>query len=334
MTFGVLLRYGPSRKMLELRVLPRRNQCVQVWVIEEFGRRLYRRQILSSDAKWTLMDGRPRKKLDMMLHNFGQRPEGGAHLAPLARGEVVAASPAFKIYRPSVVIKRESDGAYHLPEHLLEGLLPAALIQNFQLWSRPDGLEGVAKKGSKMRFSLYVDLQPPVLKVDALWLGAAVWRMPPAGEAAEPLMLLDLLERPRQGSLLWRVASVVARIESLSHALAWGRPDEGLTLLELPRIGTSFEPRPGPHGEAWLFNCDLQELALAEEVPEAVMSLCRGLPHSLVLRDREGSFHVMVVNSPLLRRRAKQQPLYNFSVPNNDSPRWAHLFRSRYFLCV
>ena len=37
----------------------------------------------------------------------------------------------------------------------------------------------------------------------------------------------------------------------------------------------------------------------------AVMALCRGLPHSLVLRDREGGFHVLVSNVRLHKRRPR-----------------------------
>jgi hypothetical protein len=127
------------------------------------------------------------------------------------------------------------------------------------------------------------------------------------------------------------VASIFSRVDSLAHVLAWGREGVGLVRVELPRIGTAFEPKQGPHGEPWLFNCDLQELALAEEVPSAVMALCRGLPDALVLRDRENAFHVLVPNAPLKRRRANKQPLYNFSVVGVDSS-WPTRFRSRYFV--
>ena len=63
------------------------------------------------------------------------------------------------------------------------------------------------------------------------------------------------------------------------------------------------------------------------------MGLCRGLPYSVVLRDREGSFQVLVSNVRLHKRRPRNgcQPLYAIAVPAPDAE-WLELFQSRYFV--
>ena len=244
------LRVGPKLEptVVELRVLHRRR-CVQIWVLEEFGRRLYRRQLACSRGAFTLLDGHASKRQDLLMHDLGRHPTGGAHLADMVTGDLKLATPRDKS-DPSVVIRREADGACFIPARLLDGLLPAVLTQNFRFWNDHKILKGEPKPDSKMMYVLEIDL-----KASSVSNGCTVVHRQ-GGQ--EPMLLLDILEKPRVGSLLWRVATIFSRVDALAYVLAWGTPAHDLCRVELPRLGTSFVLKSGPRGEPRLFNADLQ----------------------------------------------------------------------------
>ena len=232
-------------QVLELRVLQRRR-CIQVWALVEFGRRLYRRQILCSRGPFTLLDGAAVKRQDMLTHDFGHRPLGGAHLASLVTGDLSLAGYQFSTGASSVIRRKDAAGeqfrASLVPAHLLDGLLPAALLQSFHFWNDHETLVGEPKPASKVKYTLRVHLNTGSWNAEGL--GCTVERL----ENGRPtLLLLDLLEAPKEGSLLWRVASIFSRVDALAHVLAWGRVGGGLVRVELPRVGTAFECTPEAH---------------------------------------------------------------------------------------
>jgi hypothetical protein len=318
---------GMMRRHLELRVLPHRK-VVQLFVLEESGRRVYRRQLLSTSGTFSLANGNcPAPNSDGCVQKLG-RYLLSRH-QHVDRMGLFAASPVHYFGR-SVVITRERDQARIMPERFLDGLLPAHLVDSFRFFNLGDSILGEPHKGSSLNYTLHIELSPLTDEpVESRWLGAKVKRHCTKG--GPTMILLDLLQQPTEGSLLWRLASTMTRLDCLSHVLAWATEADGLVLVELPRIGTSFKPRPGPHGERWLWNCDLPELALAEDLPHAIMDLVRGLPHSIVLRDREGKFCVLLA-SKFLELRAATGVLPNWTVERHNDEQWLQLARSRYFL--
>jgi hypothetical protein len=270
---------------IEVRCLVHRK-VVQLWALVEFGRRVFRRQVLTSDGDFNLMSGRvpPVEKTSWQ------------GLTQLVSPNKLIAAPLYFFGR-SVIIHRQRDHAMYIPSHMLEGVLPAVLLANFSFWNTGDALHGEPVPGALSCFTavkLLVELSPLTDDPTDRWLGASVQRIEKGG--GSPLLLFDLLQRPERGSYVWRIAELMSRLDSLTHVLAWASKEKGVELIELPRIGTSFAPRAGPHGETLLFNCDLGELSIAEDAPEAVMNLSRGIPHSIILRDREGAYHFMVAN--------------------------------------
>ena len=70
-----------------------------------------------------------------------------------------------------------------------------------------------------------------------------------------------------------------------------------------------------------------------------MMELSRGIEHSLILRDRENVFHLMVANRPMTKRKLAsgscpqpKKPFCSHVVEYSDA-NWRRLFRStRYFM--
>uniref|UniRef100_A0A6S8D826 ubiquitinyl hydrolase 1 n=1 Tax=Aureoumbra lagunensis TaxID=44058 RepID=A0A6S8D826_9STRA len=122
------------------------------------------------------------------------------------------------------------------------------------------------------------------------------------------LYLLDLLYAPR-GSTLASLASVLSRIENLSHICAWtkesgisnadvlelpsGCPE--LTLIELPRLKLAFSTKRDHSGKLRLFSVDHVDLYVEPDQRGAAASgLMRGIDHSLLLANKRGEQFALV----------------------------------------
>ena len=251
------------------------------------------------------------------------------------------------------------------PARLLRGLIPAALLETYELWQcADDSLRGymrpAALAASSLRAELRVSLhrgasrgvgQPDhphsPLRVAAIvrrvqlrdadadkpeGVAAAVSAATGELDATKPaLTLLNLLLAPR-GSALRRLASLMMRLDDLSHILAWSEAPPGaapdaphpdgaavnVDLLELPRLHLTFRarrgglgargaaaaaPSPGAAagaaaGGARLY-CEQHEgLYLTRTAPPRLRSLLDGIPHYLLLQREGGGLYVLVSAAP------------------------------------
>ena len=95
-----------------------RRRTVQLWLTEEFGRRVYRRQAVTSEGSWSLVTGTPiPSPMTKKGARFDMRTVCTTHAVCTA--DANALSP-WRLSPESVVIHRQSDGAMFTPPRLLE----------------------------------------------------------------------------------------------------------------------------------------------------------------------------------------------------------------------
>lgn len=116
-----------------------------------------------------------------------------------------------------------------------------------------------------------------------------------AGEAQGDMLLLNLLEAP-DGSVLFRIASVLSRVEDLSYILAWTtshnpRENEScqVSLIELPRLKLRLQPQRGPDGVTRLHLSDragwyISDVfsSMGHHASASLQTLIGRIPHCLV----------------------------------------------------
>lgn len=140
----------------------------------------------------------------------------------------------------------------HVPSRVLSGLLPEALLQQYQFWqvspTRLTGERVASDHAGESTVTVDIVNDPAVPGRSAV-----VTRPVPAEQvvgtssARSVWQLLDIVHAPG-GSLLHRLATVMARIENVSHTLVWGlvgsttaRSPQGfplceVALVDLPRL--------------------------------------------------------------------------------------------------
>lgn len=161
------------------------------------------------------------------------------------------------------------------------------------------------------------------------------------------LLLLSLLYA-RPGSQIESLARVLARVEPLSHVLAWCTPPEAhkpppgarhpkeaapytMVLVELPRLKLTFKARWLESEQEWrLYSEDHAGLYLPDaqsEIEEELpaRSLTDNLVHPLLLRSALGEFTVLLPNVKPVRPKVKNLPFTRevVLVRGKHDKRWA-----------
>jgi thiol-disulfide isomerase/thioredoxin len=158
----------------------------------------------------------------------------------------------------------------------------------------------------------------------------------------EELVLLDLLHAPPD-SYLYSLATVMARVESLSHVLAWARYDEmarlhtpeavtqsDLHLVSLPRLKLTFEARE-VHGSVRLYSVDHADLFITNQRNEA-SSMLAGIPHSLLLSNSNDELSVLVPAWPPCRPAVDSVPFSTELVLDRSSRKWYDQLEHPYYM--
>ena len=163
---------------------------------------------------------------------------------------------------------------------------------------------------------------------------------------------LDLLElsAAAPGSLLFRLASVLTRIEDLSHILVWGRPDapgsdlSHIASVELPRLKIRFSVAQTQEGQLRLalddqagwYVSDVLDGAEEDGLPEPcrvrLQKLVHGLEHSLLLDDGAGAFMVFLPNHDVYRPPVEGAPFSGALLYDRGAMGWMSTMDTRYYL--
>jgi len=344
----------------EVRV-SRTLQCVDVFLIDAFGRRAFPCQIYSSDARFA-------------LHNMV--PDKSSLVAPLPNsikhhsGQIL--SVGFNFGSLCVLDEADPDNTRLLvPARFLAGQLPAALLENFRWWQigYTGNLEGErlvrfrpSEKGesvpyvdpffeysietrvgrqfglkSSIDMTLVLRVEDPIVKTKRI-----LNRMSMGSKMARALVNLRQL---RPDSPLLPVLSQLVRMERLSHILVWTTavpakyfsgvwPPADVNaitpeIVELPRLRVSFKlKRNRKTGAFELHSIDRHGLFVTgiSEPPQdhndVKPHLLHGLSHGLVLKSFSGTRFVMLPNFPLRRSQVKFCPFSVTTFPRPENRVW------------
>eukprot|EP00808_Paulinella_micropora_P025052 g59667.t1 len=166
-----------------------------------------------------------------------------------------------------------------------------------------------------------------------------------------PCILLNLLYAPA-GSPLFSLLQVLTRVENASHILAWSamppntnhrfawfagdaslpRLYPPVTSVELPRLKLNFTEKTGQDGVLRLYSVDHVDLFICNERPAPICHLMQGLPHSLLMSNREGEKQVLVPVLPPVRPRVGTQPFTTQLVLDRSQDKWLSALSQRFYL--
>jgi len=314
---------GKSSTMLrELReaIVWTHNLSVHVFNVIEHGRRFYRSLVFSSDSSLSLQDM--------------QRFEDSRLLPPSEFGFAVwcdvSQDSELKFHaRESLVISRnlgvtEDDEQVFIPSRFMRGLVPAALLEDYEFWQcKDDSLIGVPSQASTIRksssssscFLIRVkflgDVGGDVAIIrnlednpfSVLSSGSLSMSIPTEYET-----LLNL-QTASPESTLGQLALFLQRIEDLSHCLVWTKSkclqgDSKCTvdLVELPRLSLSFHVAPAREGGFRLFSHDHMGMFISNRRNEHIGRLFRGISFSILLESVDGELGLLMPAYPPFER--------------------------------
>ena len=248
-----------------------------------------------------------------------------------------------------VISQALPSGVHHVyvPPRVLAGLLPEALLQQYQFWQvSPTRLVG--------KHAVRDDAGEPTLQVEIVTssavpgCSATVTRAVPAEQVAAGAssgavwQLLDIAHAPAD-SLLHRLATVLSRIENVSHTLVWGlvhdssnRSEAGfpmceVALVDLPRLKTQFKPQVDRDGELRLYCLAHDGLFVSDTRSQQLSSHVLGIPFCIVLENSNHAQFVLTPSFALHRPRVRSLPLSTHLIPHRSSE-WAAKVPTRVFV--
>jgi hypothetical protein len=303
-------------------VVVRASGVVHIFEIFDEGRHKHRRLVFSSDPNYTMHE----------MPTLYEPEAATGTLVKLACAATGGAGPQrdFRVPRASqssLIItrnlgNRQQDKQTLVPPRLLQGLLPDALLDDFQFWQRPDlSLVGYQHVALRSRLQTAAVLRITVQRCGNAQAQALVQRVPlhnaVAGEnvsaeqqweeeeqlGAAPrdvVTLLDLVHAP-QGALLYRLGRMLARLDSLSHVLVWTKAPCtqageacSVDLIELPRLQLTLQARTCPDGILRLQSASHAGMYVSDAAAQRRLSaLLQGLPHGVLLESLEGDLAVL-----------------------------------------
>jgi len=262
---------------------------VHVFQLVSHGRRVNRVLEYTSDVGHCL--GMP--KGPVVLNSVPRPHWAAGHIT-----DVSPASPSIIISRP--LVQGVSQEVW-VPEYLLNGLLPQALLDTYQFWQRPDGNLLGERRGVQVRGAGSLVSDNDQLNVIFNDGEAVVWRAPldsngrPRGNLARRLICAVYSV---SNAAVRRLLQLFEQMEDIGHILMWSTehgdaecaPDTeaSLELLELPRLRLSFKVQRGGDGVANLHSIEHPGLKVSWLRSERAAALLRGLPHALLLENAEG----------------------------------------------
>ncbi|CAJ1390236.1 unnamed protein product [Effrenium voratum] len=280
--------------------------------------------------------------------------EAEARVKAAEKPEDARAPPARKGAwdRPAV-----KDMEEYIPSYLLRGLIPAALLASYDFWQDTGDSCRLIGYG---KGEVLVELLPRATILGVGMEGPFDTTDEPAACARitlelanskgdlEPHLLLNLLSAPK-GTPLHSVALWAARLDDLSHVLAWGSCAEAdqtkpnwacapMKILQFPRLGLTFFVKEDPNsGEEpkRLVSADFGNLSVPlAPVPEQVAKLLTGIPHSVILCDELQALHVLVPQNLPMRPNLRGRPFTTeivFERLGKWGKKWASKAKVTYF---
>lgn len=141
------------------------------------------------------------------------------------------------------------------------------------------------------------------------------------------LRLVNLLEVPIRGTALFRMITLLTKVEDVSHILAWSEmkdPTGAIVSIELPRLKLRIRPEKGKlqlSDQAGWFVCNIG--ARHRKLLDA---------HSLLLMNGQKELQFLVPNHTATRPRLKGRPFSKEILCDRGSFAWLQTMDTRYYL--
>jgi hypothetical protein len=359
----VKVRGGTITQFAECRVI--RRGVVEIYNLVEHGRYVYPSLAYTSNSAVSLCD-----RITDVQSGDDELEKPLANCIQFHSGVMaIAAEP---VTAPSLVIEHMCRGQWLklMPRELLEGTIPASLLDHFSWWWSEDAqvLHGLIEDktvAEDQQSAGWYDYSLEVTLVDGST--GTIKRKPrqvraPAHDsldrtttqAARQVMglqrqvshfsdtptsdvkcqvLRDLLH-VEADSLLGRLGSLFARIENLGYVLCWGSADMPSTieLIELPRLKLRFEPKNDATGQMRLFSTEFSDLYIADDKLGLDPQLLACTPFSLVLRNTQGDYFILLPTYPVIRPKIKACPFTSRLVPDRSNLDWQRICATRHFI--
>ena len=158
----------------------------------------------------------------------------------------------------------------------------------------------------------------------------------------EELVLLDLLHAPPD-TYLYSLATVLSRVENLSHLLAWASYDDeaalgapetvsqaDLRVVSLPRLKLTFQALHADN-TVRLFSVDHADLFITN-VRNETSAMLAGMPHSLLLSNSNDEMSVLVPAWPPVRPQIEAMPFSTELVLDRTDLLWTSQLEHPYYM--
>jgi hypothetical protein len=320
-------------------VIFRRTRLLQVFNVVEHGRRFYRTLIFSSDSSWS-MENLPKLPQTVCSAQASQNafPIGFdfTNIDPDEKEDYYeyVARP-----RPTLVILRnlgvsEEETQMFIPHRFLKGLLPAALLDQYDFWQNQDDSIFGYPKAALQRQSQFSEESSYIIQITFLDSsvvspdsGVVISRIKNVviqdektpeqkdenpkkrlirmtsssaqtisnADSSSALYLLNL-QAAKPNSVLSNLADYLQRIEDLSYILVWTRNAIN-SLGQECGVDVIEMPRLNlkfVHAKGRLFSTDHVGMFLTNKRNDLVNRILRGLPHALLLEGLEGEMAVLL----------------------------------------
>eukprot|EP01012_Entosiphon_sulcatum_P009332 TRINITY_DN1521_c0_g2_i1.p1 TRINITY_DN1521_c0_g2~~TRINITY_DN1521_c0_g2_i1.p1 ORF type:complete len:4962 (-),score=1074.52 TRINITY_DN1521_c0_g2_i1:73-14958(-) len=319
-------------------------KCVHIYNVHSYGRRFYRSLWFTTDVRFTLRsltpNTCPRLRNPPPLFRF------------CAAGKVDGETngTGCVVIRESTVPENLSGSEeMFIPQRLLFGILPHVLLDKYNFWQDDnDNLRGYAIDPDQRDHYLHVDIDPASQNDHTHvpnTVGCRVRMVPMPGDikkrvVQEEMLLVQLLYCP-EGTALFSLAQLLARLENLSHVLVWTRntaarePSDQLTidLVQLPRLKLTFSCQWDATNHCMaLFSLDHANMFVTNRRNDLLVSLCRGIPHSIFLEDSNHELRMLVPGVRCVRPFVYLQPFSTELVLVRSAKEWMENLETPYYL--
>ena len=309
----------PLREIIVTRDPP----VVQVFNVVEHGRRWYRQLTYVSIAGECIHDMKAKMK-----DAGGYVAEPHFEQGSVEHGTYWTPSSSLVITRN---IKKAIGKQTYIPARLLFGVVPDALLQEYEMWqSEDDNLIGHQREAFRSRAAKPSRLEMNLQKIggddvsgfccsEATAVITKVFEEDSTGDAEEPAPEVDSVESHMLINLLYRsdlapLRRICSRIDNMAYVLAWKTSDgpSPVDRIDFPRIQISFEIKNGR-----MFSVEHPGYFISDFRSRELDDLLRGIPNALLF-EREDNSHRG--SAPMLKEEQRVRQC-SVMIPAGAKPR-------------
>ena len=328
----------------------RNRSLVEVYNLVQVGRCAFPHQVYCSDVRYSLADI-PFNTKQRVIPRMSTTQHGGGNPLSGLDGPIV-----------STVITRQRDGGgneTYIDKHMcLVGVLPKALVDTHQFWARDANSDSACMTlvgypiDERGHLQSYQEGEQMLEVLISRKTGRAlVHRFTPRFDqsdawhanivaTSDSSVLLDFAAAPK-GSTLFQLGDLFARVENLSHVLAWTKTsskklvsqfqasglldaatDFSIDAIDLPRLKQKFALKRVSETETRCYSIDVSGFWISSRSHPSLAKLRNGLPFTLLLENTEGELQLWCPAYTSIRPSITYLPFSTHIVGDRRSSEW------------